>query len=307
MFQVSVFILNCLCLLFWQFSQFIFLMQTAIFFVMEQLRIIDLKSLCVFLHSHFCGLHMAVLLLQGNDMLKTSLYASFFMVVSAYCLLFSSLRIKVRNRVDFLVESWLVLLRISIVLCSSFYLKKVISDFLDVHEDSHIWDLLYSKFTNFRSFHTLIYTCSEVFDFLPFTTVKNLFKTCLIPYILLSVANVAQSTVLRAWFYCREEKEKEDTRKNEPEEESDSGIESTDVGVKKERADVDKTDDVIDNDEDGFVRFMRKLEVDPAIFYNISQMLVFGAMAVIVMRLKMLLVPQMCVVCSLYVNLNYYV
>ncbi|KAI5639286.1 hypothetical protein NE865_08146 [Phthorimaea operculella] len=53
--QVSIFIINCLCLLFWQLSQFIFLTQTAIFFVMEQLKIIDLKTLCVFLHSHFCG------------------------------------------------------------------------------------------------------------------------------------------------------------------------------------------------------------------------------------------------------------
>ncbi|CAB3222459.1 unnamed protein product [Arctia plantaginis] len=319
--QVSIFILNSLCLLFWQFSQFIFLTQTAIFFVMEQLRIIDVKSLCIFLHSHFCGLHMAVLLLQGNDMLKSSLYASFFLIVSCYCLFFSSFRIKIQNRMDLFVEAWLVLLRIAIVTVASLYLKKIISNFLEVQEDSHIWDILYSKLTNFKTFHTLIYTCTEVFDFLPFSTIQKLLRSFLIPFVLLGIVNVCHYWVSNS--VKETEKEIEDEinkieKDGDISDESDSGIENSDTKTSKENAvtDLDLLDKEIKSkieckentsvERDLLILFLRNLRVDPGIFYSISQMVVFGVMAVFVMRLKLLFVPQMCVVSSLMMNSSYY-
>ncbi|XP_052754448.1 probable C-mannosyltransferase DPY19L1 [Galleria mellonella] len=310
--QVSIFILNCLCLLFWQFSQFIFLTQTAIFFVMEQLRIIDVKSLCVFLHSHFCGLHMAVLLLQGNDMLKSSLFASFFLVVSAYCLFFSSLRVKVQNRLDLLVEAWLVVLRIAIVVCASFYLKKVISDFLEVQEDSHIWDILYSKFSDYKTFHTLIYTCSEVFDFLPWSSIKNMLHSFLIPFALINILNVCNYWLCNALSASRK-REMEDNRvkteKDSQEDTDDSGIENNAEIIKKEGTDkkVGTVDDQSDAGIDNVVFFLKHLNIDAAIFYNISQMAVYGVMAALVMRLKLLFTTQLCVLSSLLMSTKYYV
>ncbi|XP_075989352.1 protein C-mannosyl-transferase DPY19L1 [Anticarsia gemmatalis] len=313
--QVSIFVLNCLCLLFWQFTQFIFLTQTAIFFVMEQLRIIDIKSLCIFLHSHFCGLHMAVLLLQGNDMLKSSLYASFFLIVSVYCLFFSSFRIKVQNRIDIFVEAWLVLLRIAIVIFASIYTKKLISNFLEVQEDSHIWDILYSKFTNFKSFHTMIYTCSEVFDFLPWSSVKKLLKSCLIPFALLSVVNMCTYWVSCSISLCKKETATPTIEKENISDESDSGIENSDTKLRKRKLVTDL--DLIDRDlkskidqgvenEDYWLLFLKNLRVDPGVFYSISQMVVFGIMALLVMRLKLLFVTQMCVVSGLMMNTSYY-
>ncbi|XP_048003791.1 probable C-mannosyltransferase DPY19L1 [Leguminivora glycinivorella] len=285
--QVSVFIVNCLCLLFWQFTQFIFLTQTAIFFLMEQLKIIDLKSLCIFLHSHFCGLHMAVLLLQGNDMLKTSLYTSFFLVVSTYCLFFSTFRIKVQNKLDLFVESWLVVLRLLIVVTSSFYLKHLLCDFLEIEDDTHIWDILYSKFTNYKNFHTLMYTCSEAFDFLPFSTIVSYTKTCLIPMVVFGVGVTAYS-----WF-----KEEKKMVKKEVLEDEDSGIENNADSKEKTEVELDPTDPTI--------RYLRRLKIEPAAVYSVAQLCVSAVLAGLVMRLKLLFGSQLCLVSALAVSASH--
>ncbi|XP_038221527.1 probable C-mannosyltransferase DPY19L1 isoform X2 [Zerene cesonia] len=305
--QIGIFMLNCLCLLFWQFTQFIFLTQIAVFFVMEQLRIIDTRHLSIFLHSHYCGLHMAILLLQGNDMLKSSLYACLFLVVSAYCLFFSGLRIKVHNRFDFLVEAWLVLLRICIVVCASVYLKKIISDFLEVEEDTHVWEILYSKFTNYKSFHTLLYTCSEVFDFLPFKSIQNMTYSFLIPYVGFSIINVVYF-----WIWNTEKETETEDKEVEKEgivDDEDSGIDnSSDMKIKK-RSDLDVLDKETSLDEtettDKCILFLKNLNIDAAIFYNIAQLVVYGVMAALVMRLKLLFTTQLCLMSSLVFKKRY--
>ncbi|CAG9574103.1 unnamed protein product [Danaus chrysippus] len=310
--QVSIFVINVLCLLFWQFTQFIFLTQTAIFFMMEQLRIIDIKSLSIFLHLHFCSLHTAILLLQGNDMLKSSLYASFFLVVSIYCLFFSSLRIKVQNRLDLYVETWLVMLRVSLVVLGSFYFKKLISESLQLEEDSHVWDILYSKFSDYKNFHTMLYTCSEVFDFLPFSSVINMTTTLLIPTVI-----AATCVIICHWLseamnkYRKDLEEVSKSTKNAKIEDEDSGIENNTDVVKKKDLDViiKKINTKIDTREagaSGIVLYLRNLKIDPAIFYNLSQMAVYGVMAALVMRLKLLFSTQMCIFSSLIANRDYY-
>ncbi|XP_013191101.2 probable C-mannosyltransferase DPY19L1 [Amyelois transitella] len=300
--QVSVLILNCLCLLFWQFTQFIFLVQTAIFFVMEQLKVISTKTLCVFLHSHFCGLHMAVLILHGNDMLKSSMYASFFLVVSAYCLFFSGFRVTVKNNVDLVVETCLVLLRTCIVICASVYLKFFISDFLGVQEDNHVWDILYSKLSDYKNFHTLLYTCSKEFDFLPMSTVKNLTKTLLVPFALTSIINVCNFWIKNAFVKLKEMEDKS-VKMDKDSDTEDSGIENTEI----EKRTPESNEKVQFECEDGLVRFLKLLRVDAAIFFNVSQLVVYGVMAALVMRLKLLFTTQLCVVSSLVMNTKYYI
>lgn len=256
---------------------------------------------------------MAVLLLQGNDMLKSSLYTSFFLVVSAYCLFFSSLKIKIRNRFDLAIESWLVILRIAIVICASIYLKKVISNFLEVEEDTHVWELLYSKLTNYKSFHTLIYTCSDVFDFLPLHSLVKMFESLLIPFVILSMIYVSgdwiRSGYVRAQKYYESAAEKPVILKKSKTDENsdDSGIENNTDS--KKNVDVNSLDvtlqekDVLINDH--WLFYLKNVYIDAAIFYNISQMVVFGLMAVLVMRLKLLFSTQMCVVSSLMFGKRY--
>lgn len=252
-------------------------------------------------------------------MLKSSLYASFFVIVSAYCLFFSSLRVKVQNRVDLFVEIWLIFLRISIAILAAFYLKKLISNFLEVQEDSHVWDILYSKFTNFKTFHTLIYTCAVVFDFLPWSSIKKLFKSFLIPFAILSISNVCNRWITDAVEDCK--KEIDDRmptieRDDNTSDESDSGVENSD-SKRQEKTITDL--DVIDKEiksklkcevevvnEDVLLMFLRHFKAEPAIFYNISQMVVFGVMAALIMRLKFLFTTQLCIVSSLMMNTSYY-
>lgn len=247
---------------------------------------------------------MAVLLLQGNDMLKSSLYVSFFISVSVYCLFFSSLRIKVQNSLDLLVEAWLVFLRVGIIICASIYFKKLISEFLDVQEDSHIWELFYSKFSDYKSFHTLMYTCSEVYDYLPWATIGNLLKSFLIPFAIFNTLNVVNYWYQRALDTIDNEKEKE---KEVPvQDDDDSGIENntntTDNKLKKRK----NSKETIDNENKDFlVTFVRSLDIEPHVFYGIAQMFVYGAMAVLVMRLKLLFVTQMCIVSGLLMNTKY--
>ncbi|XP_046975494.1 probable C-mannosyltransferase DPY19L1 [Vanessa cardui] len=297
--EILTLFVNILCLLFWQFTQFIFLTQLAIFFVMEQLKIIDVKTFSLILYSHFCSLHTAVLLLQGNDMLKCSLYTTFLITISVYCLFLSYLRIKVQSHLDLLIETWLVILRILLVVCLSWYLKKLFSDYLEVEEDSHVWDILYSKFTDYKSFHTMIYTCSEVFDFLQVKSVVNMMRSLLIPLVLVSCVNVVRYWQRTARNSCAREMEgvcERDEKQGKIDDE-DSGIENnTEVVPKKEPAKIDP-----------LLLYLRNLQVESAIFYNISQMVVYGVMAVLVMRLKLLFSTHMCLVSSLIFNRKYYI
>ncbi|CAK1554934.1 unnamed protein product [Leptosia nina] len=215
-----------------------------------------------------------------------------------------SLRIKVQNRLDFFVESWLVLLRVCIVACASVYLKKLLSDFLEVQEDTHVWEILYSKLTDYKTFHTLMYTCSDVFDFLPLTSLGNMIKTFLIPYVLFGVVNSV--------YYWLSVKERDDADSKESDKErliddEDSGIDnSSDLKIKKNTNLDVLVQDVRDKEVDGLVLFMSRLSVDPAIFYNVSQMVVYGVMAALVMRLKLLFTTQLCLLSSLVFKNKYY-
>ena len=246
-------------------------------------------------------------------MLKTSLYTSFFAIISIYCLLFSTFRINIKNKLDFFVETWLVILRLLLAVTSSLYLKKVLCDFLEVQDDSHVWDILYSKISDYKTFHTLIYTCSEVFDFLPLKSVRNMSKSLLIPVVLLICVNVGSYWASTAVSKCK--KEVNDLVKEEETEvdDDDSGIENNSESVKnKIRKDMDvilssfnskmKKLDEMTNVE---LFFLKNLYIEPAIFYNLSQMFVFGVMAALVMRLKLLFTTQMCLVFSLIANRNY--
>lgn len=255
---------------------------------------------------------MAVLLLQGNDMLKSSLYTSFFLVVSAYCLFFSSLRIKIKNRCDLAIESWLVILRIAIVVCASIYLKKLISNFLEVEEDTHIWELLYSKFTNYKNFHTLLYTCSDVFDVLPLNSFSKMFESLLIPFVILSTVNVMNDWISSGFhraqkYYDKSGKPAISKAPKTDENSDDSGIENNTDS--KKNTDVNSLDVTLQEKEilmkDHWLMFIKSVHVDAAIFYNISQMVVFGIMATLVMRLKLLFSTQMCIVSSLMLGTGY--
>ena len=64
-------------------------------------------------------------------------------------------------------------------------IKNIIAGLLGVTDDSHIFDIFRAKFTDYKNFHTQLYTCAKEFDFLEYDTYIKLSKTCLIPAVLL--------------------------------------------------------------------------------------------------------------------------
>ena len=57
-------------------------------------------------------------------------------------------------------------------------------------DDEHIFDLIRSKLTDFRTFHTMLYTCAAEFDFMPVETLVILSKTLLLPSAIVTVLAV---------------------------------------------------------------------------------------------------------------------
>lgn len=231
-------------------------------------------------------------------MLKGSLYTCFFFVVCLHSAGWCFVRKEVRASSDFYMEAFSTCIRVSVCVFAAFSCKKIYDTTFDTQEDSHIWEILYSKFSEHKSFHSLIYTCSEVFDFLPFSSVVNMCKSLLIPFVLISCVNVVCFWIRNC--IRKSKKELDEIARAKLSEDEDSGIENTDPNKngtkkksKKEREDV-------------VMVYLANFSVDPAIFYNISQMVVYGVMAVLVMRLKLLFSTHMCVVCSLIVNRRYY-
>lgn len=270
--QVALFFLNATCLLFWQFTQFVFATQTAILFLMEQLHVIDAKTLGIYLYSQFCGLHLAIVMLQGNDMLKSSFYICLFTSISLYCMFFSKFRVKVKNKKDLLLEVILILLRLGLILSMTYGLKKFLSIFFNTQDDGHIYEIVLAKFTNFKNFHTMLYTCSSVFDFLPLNYFENITATGLLPTVVFVVLNL-----ISKWTESSLSRKRGNDSRKETEEAASR-----------------------------FVAFLTNFEIDPGIFYNVAQMAVFGFMALLVMRLKLLFTPHLCIVSAIAFNEHYY-
>jgi uncharacterized membrane protein len=106
-----------------------------------------------------------------------------------------------------------------------------------------VFSILRSKFSAYRDFHTLLYTCAREFDFLGLEMPYKTTLTLLLPAAALASCLAFYHTI-RAMMN------------------------------KKER-------------------------VDAAVVYNVAQMVCYGIMALIIMRLKLFFTPQMCVVAGL--------
>lgn len=63
------------------------------------------------------------------------------------------------------------------------------------HDYNHVFDILKSKFTNFKNFHTMLYTCSPEFDFIQLETIHTISKTLLLP-----IAIIAGMSVMYYWY-----------------------------------------------------------------------------------------------------------
>ncbi|KAL8620644.1 hypothetical protein ACOMHN_029534 [Nucella lapillus] len=164
----------------WQFAQFALLTQTAAVFGTFVLQYSTVQHLKAFLLGQTVGFLNGYILLFGNEMLLTSYFASCLLTVWIIVLLNPLIQ-----RLNFRLLKMIVQ---SLLLGGgTLGLKVVISKALHVTDDAHIGEILRSKFTNFRNFHTSLYTCAKEFDFLETETVVRLTKSLLLPCAIVAV------------------------------------------------------------------------------------------------------------------------
>ncbi|XP_075212295.1 protein C-mannosyl-transferase DPY19L1 [Lycorma delicatula] len=173
--KLQVFLVSAtswLCLMLWQFSQFVLVTQTLIIFIMFNLTVISRFSALIILLGQALGVVHTLAAMFGNELLLTSLFT---------CLLLSCLLTLLfvdpvlHRRLNYISRGFCVFMLTSVL---TLILKTRV---FTANQDSHIISLLRSKLTEFKDFHTLIYTCAPEFDFLGWETVGHIFASWLIP------------------------------------------------------------------------------------------------------------------------------
>ncbi|KAK2149809.1 hypothetical protein LSH36_436g06053 [Paralvinella palmiformis] len=234
----------------WQFAQFALVTQTVAVFATYVLTFIGSHKMKIILSGQALGLVISYICLFGNKMLLTSFFAACLITVTVIVLLESWLE-KLYYRLVILVNS-----------VRTLSIKLLLAKVLAVADDAHIADLLRSKFTDFKSFHTMLYTCAAEFDFMeqetPWRVLKTLLAPCAITVMLTTVAMT----------------EKKYTN-------GDTNSQKT-----------------TDRKQDDYHREHRS-RVHAEAVYHILQLLAFTVMAVIIMRLKLFWTPHLCLISSL--------
>uniref|UniRef100_A0A8C2EEH5 Dpy-19-like 1, like (H. sapiens) n=1 Tax=Cyprinus carpio TaxID=7962 RepID=A0A8C2EEH5_CYPCA len=176
---------NIFFMLPWQFAQFVLLTQVASLFASYILGYLSPAKMQSVLVTHMISLAVCFLLMFGNSMLLTSFYAS--SLVSIWGVI--ALR-------DYLVGIFKPGLFTWVMQClawvvSTVILKFMLSVIFGASDDAHISSLIKSKFTSYKDFDTMMYTCAAEFDFIETETLIRYIKTMLLPINVLIVAFIA--------------------------------------------------------------------------------------------------------------------
>ncbi|XP_033496721.1 dpy-19-like 1, like [Epinephelus lanceolatus] len=255
--MVALGISNLCFMLPWQFAQFVLLTQVASLFASYILGYLGAAKMQSILVTHMITLGVCFVLMFGNSMLLTSFYAS--SLVSIWAI------IAVRDRFAQVFKPGIIIWVMQGLawVGSTVLLKFLLSTVLCASDDAHISGLIKSKFTSYKDFHTLMYTCAAEFDFMELETPIRYLKTLLLPINMLVVALIAGRTVQDIVRFLR-----------------DGGKTS----VKPDDADEAAGSEIAAKGE---------------LVYHSLQLVAFAVLAVLIMRLKLFLTPHMCIMASL--------
>ncbi|XP_049439282.1 dpy-19-like 1, like isoform X4 [Epinephelus fuscoguttatus] len=255
--MVALGISNLCFMLPWQFAQFVLLTQVASLFASYILGYLGAAKMQSILVTHMITLGVCFVLMFGNSMLLTSFYAS--SLVSIWAI------IAVRDRFAQVFKPGIIIWVMQGLawVGSTVLLKFMLSTVLCASDDAHISGLIKSKFTSYKDFHTLMYTCAAEFDFMELETPIRYLKTLLLPINMLVVALIAGRTVQDIVRFLR-----------------DGGKTS----VKPDDADEAAGSEIAAKGE---------------LVYHSLQLVAFAVLAVLIMRLKLFLTPHMCIMASL--------
>ncbi|GBM47840.1 putative C-mannosyltransferase DPY19L1 [Araneus ventricosus] len=163
-----------LFMLSWQFAQFALLTQLVVLFGVYILNFTSSSTFKHILQGHMISLLLAVVFLFGNKMLIASFYTSTLLI--CYLIVSSEDIYKKFNSPIIIMVMKGISLMFGCIL-----IKLLLTTILHVEDDAHIWNILKSKFTSYKDFHTMLYTCAAEFDFLPSEAYVELTKTFLLP------------------------------------------------------------------------------------------------------------------------------
>ncbi|XP_062842123.1 dpy-19-like 1, like isoform X2 [Trichomycterus rosablanca] len=169
----------------WQFGQFVLLTQVASLFASYILGYLNPAKMQALLLTHMVSLGVCFVLMFGNSMLLTSFYASSLISIWAVV----GLRDQFHQIFRAPLLIW-VMQGVAWVL-TTVLLKFLLALVLGASDDAHISSLIKSKFTSYKDFDTMMYTCAAEFDFLEVETVLRYTKTLLLPANLLLAAVIA--------------------------------------------------------------------------------------------------------------------
>uniref|UniRef100_A0A4W4FK59 Dpy-19-like 1, like (H. sapiens) n=1 Tax=Electrophorus electricus TaxID=8005 RepID=A0A4W4FK59_ELEEL len=173
---------NVMFMLPWQFAQFVLLTQVASLFASYILGYLSPTKMQAILVTHMVSLGVCFVLMFGNSMLLTSFYAS-----SLVSIWVSDSRAPLGGCL-----AWVVTTAI---------LKSTLAVFFGASDDAHISSLIKSKFTSYKDFDTMMYTCAAEFDFMETETVFRYLKTLLLPSNILVVGIIAGKVRHRSLNY----------------------------------------------------------------------------------------------------------
>lgn len=289
--QVSLVVATICFALPWQFSQFVLFTQTLSLFGSYSLGFLKKEQLSPVLDCVFVGYCISTLFQFLNTMLISSMYISAYLAFKVVLILNAHARLS--NRILKFVKDVAVFL-----LIAGAY-KAGSAWLLQLTDDAHIFNILRSKFTDYKDFHTLLYTCSKAFDFLELETFYLLTLTLLVPTtlaVLLRLTYIFGRVLLngpKSATPIPEEHPLEDDMKSGPER---KGIKEK--GSKNTAEKKSKKSDAVAEEED------KKEEVSTHSYltYHVLQFGCYLGMAVILMRLKLFMTPYMCILSSLVAN-----
>ena len=279
--QVSL-ILATVCLaLPWQFSQFVLFTQTASLFGSYSLSFLTKEQVTPVLDSVFVGFAVATFFQFLNTMLISSMYVSAYLAFKVVIL--TNRHVKFSNKILQFCKDAVVFLLVAVSY------KAGSAWVLQLSDDAHIFNILRSKFSDYKDFHTLLYTCSKAFDFIDVEVFQVLSLTLLLPTTIAVLARlffvfgraVIQGTVpapLKPVPEVHSSEEKENGKKKKGKQVS--GEKASDEPVSEENC----------------------VSKHTYLTYHVFQFVCYLGMAVILMRLKLFMTPHMCLLASLVAN-----
>ena len=168
----------------WQFAQFALFTQLLSLLGTYLLGYLSYKRFQGIMICLLSALSINYVLQFFNPMLFSSLLFPCLII----CLAMTSLH-RHFQRINNNIFRWCI--QVTLVGISTLTLKLIISKLSGIQDDNHIFNILRSKFTDYKDFDTQLYTCAAEFDFIGWAYIGNVCATFLMPawvFVLLHLA-----------------------------------------------------------------------------------------------------------------------